>query len=301
MTTSHSTPPFKALLALDGSEPALTGARLLAELPLPRGSMVMLLLVLTPEPIPVQAALLDAVPRAKAILKREGLAVESWLLQGRAPEEVIRYAADYQPDLLVIGARGLHARPGVSLGAVAQQIVAESRWPVLVTREPFQRLRRVLLATDGSALGARAVHYLARFPLPHEATIQLMHVLPSQARAPAIPSWPAGARHVFPELSSAQIAQAIRQQAEQEERQGGAVLSQALRALAPVGDRLRCVLARGEAATEIIAQARAHSIDLIVVGSRGLGPLRGWLLGSVSRHLVRHAPCSVLVVKGRDA
>jgi nucleotide-binding universal stress UspA family protein len=40
----------------------------------------------------------------------------------------------------------------------------------------------------------------------------------------------------------------------------------------------------------------ARETDLLVVGSRGRGELRGALLGSVSQHLVSHAPCPVVVV-----
>jgi nucleotide-binding universal stress UspA family protein len=42
--------------------------------------------------------------------------------------------------------------------------------------------------------------------------------------------------------------------------------------------------------------ARSELLDLLVVGSRGYGPVRRLLLGSVSSELVRSAPCPVLVV-----
>jgi nucleotide-binding universal stress UspA family protein len=45
----------------------------------------------------------------------------------------------------------------------------------------------------------------------------------------------------------------------------------------------------------------ARSADLLVVGSRGLGAIRGRLLGSVSQQCVLHAPCSVLVVRVHTA
>jgi nucleotide-binding universal stress UspA family protein len=38
--------------------------------------------------------------------------------------------------------------------------------------------------------------------------------------------------------------------------------------------------------------------QLLVVGSRGRGALRGMLLGSVSQHLLRHAACDVAIVHG---
>jgi nucleotide-binding universal stress UspA family protein len=50
----------------------------------------------------------------------------------------------------------------------------------------------------------------------------------------------------------------------------------------------------GEAAQVLLEAAR--DADLLVVGSRGLGAITGMLLGSVSEHIVRHAPCPVVVV-----
>ena len=51
----------------------------------------------------------------------------------------------------------------------------------------------------------------------------------------------------------------------------------------------------GAPGAALVAAAR-DGIDLMVTGSRGYGPVRSVLLGSVSRHLVDHAPCPVLVV-----
>jgi nucleotide-binding universal stress UspA family protein len=46
--------------------------------------------------------------------------------------------------------------------------------------------------------------------------------------------------------------------------------------------------------------AEQLGVDAIVVGSHGKGRLKRLVLGSVSEHVVRHAPCPVLVVRDSD-
>ena len=47
----------------------------------------------------------------------------------------------------------------------------------------------------------------------------------------------------------------------------------------------------------ILDFAETNDIDLIVMGSRGLGVVKGVLLGSVSQYVVEQSKCPVLVVK----
>jgi nucleotide-binding universal stress UspA family protein len=53
----------------------------------------------------------------------------------------------------------------------------------------------------------------------------------------------------------------------------------------------------GRPGEQICSVARERDVRMIVVGSRGAGPVAGALLGSVSTYLIRHAPCPVLVVR----
>lgn len=59
-------------------------------------------------------------------------------------------------------------------------------------------------------------------------------------------------------------------------------------------------LVDGDAAS--VLEGEAATADLLVVGSRGRSGIASVLLGSVSRHVVDHAPCPVVVVKaeGQD-
>ncbi len=53
----------------------------------------------------------------------------------------------------------------------------------------------------------------------------------------------------------------------------------------------------GDPGSELCQLARDWSADLIIIGRRGYRGLTEALLGSVSNHIVHHAPCSVLIVQ----
>lgn len=53
----------------------------------------------------------------------------------------------------------------------------------------------------------------------------------------------------------------------------------------------------GSAKNEIVDFAKEHEIDMIVMGSSGKGALDRMLLGSTSVYVVKHAPCSVTIIK----
>lgn len=55
----------------------------------------------------------------------------------------------------------------------------------------------------------------------------------------------------------------------------------------------------GEAAHMVAEAAREEGAEVIVVGTRGRGPLKGLLLGSVTQRLLHLAPCPVLAVPAR--
>jgi nucleotide-binding universal stress UspA family protein len=67
------------------------------------------------------------------------------------------------------------------------------------------------------------------------------------------------------------------------------------------GVEVEVEVVEGNPAERILELARVRDVDLIVVGSRGLGTLAGTLLGSVSHEILRHADRPVLVATRRVA
>lgn len=53
----------------------------------------------------------------------------------------------------------------------------------------------------------------------------------------------------------------------------------------------------GDPAREIVAIASSERFDQVVMGTRGLSPVKELLLGSVSEHVLRNVPCPVTLVR----
>ena len=138
---------------------------------------------------------------------------------------------------------------------------------------------RVLLATDGSKDARTATVYLRDFPLPEGSRILLLSVVDAPASPLDVPP--------VREFRAALRAE------------GRRALEEARRLLGPRGATAEDRVAEGGARAEILRAADEWEADLIVLGARGLGGVRGVLLGSVSSAVAHHARCPVLVVKGR--
>lgn len=76
------------------------------------------------------------------------------------------------------------------------------------------------------------------------------------------------------------------------------VVEEAVAALQRPDLAVEGIVTEGRAASVIVDEATRLRAELIVVGSRGRGPIASMLLGSVSAEVVDHAPCPVLVVRG---
>jgi len=288
----------RLLLAVDGSEHASAATQFVRDLPLPADCQIDIISVLIPRNAQHHLILEQVLEHTKTLLQSANPnPIRTELLTGYPAEQIVAYAEGNRPDLIVMGARGLRSTLGILLGGVAQHVVEYACCPVLVVRAPYEGLRRVLLATDGSEHSLYALQYLQHCPLPASVSKEVIHVLPPEFTPDLIgQSWQVS-MEITPPIITEQMQAQIAQKTREEEESGHTLLAETVAALQSFGLAATPVLRRGDAASEIIAYARERKIDLIVVGSRGLSTFRSWLLGSVSRKLVHYAGCSILIVK----
>ena len=151
---------------------------------------------------------------------------------------------------------------------------------------------KALIATDGSDHAVRAAKQAVRLFAP-DTDVLLLAVTDAPALATMSPQSIMGGSVANPDAIE-QVRDAGRAEAENALRVTTAALQDEVRDL---GLRIDPRLADGDPARIICEVAEQIAADVVVVGSRGLGFAKRAVLGSVSTHVVRNAPCPVLVVR----
>ena len=142
--------------------------------------------------------------------------------------------------------------------------------------------RRILVPCDGSQGGERALFKAIELAKLCEAELVLLTIYRHHSLLEASFSM------VRPE-DPGNLDDAMRGHATD-------VVNYAKRIATDAGLKPRAFVKAGQPARGIVAFATEHDCDLIVMGSRGLGSIEGYLLGSVSHKVTGLAGCPVMVV-----
>ncbi|MGD9496084.1 MAG: universal stress protein [Armatimonadota bacterium] len=160
-------------------------------------------------------------------------------------------------DMVVLGARGRRAHGLDLLGDTAQRVIRTCIKPVLVVREQYKPIARVLVGYDGSPASGHAVEWAADLAAAGNWQVVLVTGAPSRS------SLAEGADY-------------------------------AARLIQTRGVNPEVVLVRGDAPSIIFEQAKEHEPDLIAVGGPQRGTVSGFFLGEAWPDIVEQADVPVL-------
>ena len=149
-------------------------------------------------------------------------------------------------------------------------------------------IERLLVPVDGSEHANRAVDLAGDLATKYAARVTLLHVMTNagSSRVPEGLSALQEIEHVTLTESDMlrSVANEILEAASKRARDQG---------VAEIETEIRV----GDPAQSIIDYARQHDFDLVVMGRRGLGDLKGLLLGSVTHKVAQLTECACLTVK----
>ena len=211
------------------------------------------------------------------------------VLSGAPPfDEICRLGQTIPADLIVMPTHGRTGLKHVFLGSTAERIVQHSSCPVLVTRgSALQanngsrfRIKTILVPVDFSNCSREGLHYAIAFANEFGAKIILVHA----TYLGYVYSSEGTAIYDIPGLQKA-----ARKTAERKMRE-------LVRSVNFGAVKFATAFTDGSPVIDICAFAKDHDVDLIITSTHGFTGFTHVLIGSIAEQVVRHAPCSVLVV-----
>ncbi|EMI56060.1 universal stress protein [Rhodopirellula sallentina] len=195
--------------------------------------------------------------------------------EGHPAETIIEVAKEVKPELLVLGATGHSGIARVLLGSTSDYVATHAPCSVLVIRptgavEGVHDLR-VVIGYEDSGPSLAALEEFAEFEWGVESDVRLLSV-----------RYPDRFYDVPPPKVS---ADSVRRAAEQ------------LHESAPTAKGQ--LIESDHIAEGLVRYAESHEVDLIVLGETPRTRLGRVLMGSLTRYVLRHAPCSVWITRNR--
>jgi nucleotide-binding universal stress UspA family protein len=205
---------------------------------------------------------------------------------GSPGSEIIARADEWRPDLIVVGSHGRTALGQMFFGSVSQKVVNEARCSVRVARggivEPDVPAR-IIVGVDGSEEADAAVEEIASRDWPNDSVVRIVNS-----------AW------TIPSASDPGTAVNLAEWIARETERVKAAAEGAARKLGSVGLKASIVVKEQGPKELLCNEAERLRADCIFVGSRGMGRLDRFLIGSVSLGVAARAHCSVEVVRARN-
>jgi nucleotide-binding universal stress UspA family protein len=297
----HEEVTMKVLFATDGFEPAIDAGTLLEKIG-DRDRIDVTVMSVThagipaPEHMPI---MLDPVNSRREDTRElvdgavRGLLAEGFKAAGRTAEghpgqEIVRVVEKDWYDLVVMGSGNRTWLGARLLGSVSTYVLQSSPWSLLIAHEalPEDQKGRVLVGTDGSRGAEFTVQTLARFADPARTEITVVSVVPRNS--PLLMPVP-GPTHISAEAlaHNEELERRMRERGQRHADRTATLLGDA-------GFEAEARIDSGNPTERLLEEADSGEFDLVAVGSRGLGPFRRALLGSVSDHVVRHSRAALV-------
>lgn len=294
---------MKILLATDGSEYSEGAARFLTRLNLTMDDEITILHAISSVPIKddresyyvslreikqyIAPKILDSTVNILSPLNSK---LSTAIIDAYPDKGIIDVAVESGLDLIVIGARGLKGIKSFLIGSVTRAVAINSPLPVLIVKPKQWETKgtlKVLYATDGSDYSKKTGNILTSIPFHEDTEVTILNVNPAD--------------HIsIPDRFLVEVGERVKETVarirEVESTRSDIIVKEAKEILGKRFEKINVSIRFGDPSIEILNEAATIKADIIAMGSSGLRGIRG-MLGSVSRYVLGHCECSVLIGK----
>jgi len=234
-------------------------------------------------------SVLEELENAVAPARRQGVRVETLVREGDAVHAILQETEQLPIDVVVMGSHGAGGFEHLVMGSVAEKILRKAPCPVLTVGPPASgedaargvRFDHVLCPVDFSEPSIRALEYAISLVEGPSSRLTLFHVHEQILYS------------FLPYERALEDAHYVRADLDEIQKHLKGILPDNVSDLCTP----RVLARRGRPHEEILRLAREDQADVIVLGVHGRPFLERLLLGSVTSHVVRGAPCPVLTVR----
>ena len=220
--------------------------------------------------------------RSQELLKRHGVNAEIIAKTGRPLSEIVQRSRATVYDLVVLGAERRQGGRPLLGSAGAYDVIEAITPPVLLHVGQLRPLQNILLCTGGGEQSSKTVELTGTIARSSGAVVTLFHVL---AAPPVLYA------HLLKQEDDA------RQVLASDSSLGRGLREEQAR-LKELGVQCQVRLRHGQVVPELLTELQQVQYDLVVTGSSpARDPLRAYMLGNVTREVIKHATWPVLVVR----
>jgi len=141
-------------------------------------------------------------------------------------------------------------------------------------------IKNILFPTDGSDNSQKALDYVKEIAAKFGSSVTVLNTFEVPVTMYGIDSPPI----VFAEISDNLRKESVK------------LLDKTRNELKEITPAIESITLVGNPGLSIIETANEKGCDLIVMGSRGLGAVKSFLIGSVSNYVLHHAKCPVMII-----
>lgn len=199
-------------------------------------------------------------------LKRKGIEAEGKIKYGKASLQIIEFAEEIKPDLIVMGTQTTYGIESYFIGSTTWRVIERKKFPVLTTRVKIEKKPQVILVpVDLSPISFQAVSYANLMREIFNSKIYFLHVL---VILESMAKWEAAEK----------MEEEIKKKIGQEKKIPGEII----------------VEKSPNAASGILKVQKDIKADMIIMTTHGRGGIEKALFGSVAEKIIRESEVPVL-------